>query len=120
MFANGTPVALVTRVKGEPDADGNDTWTETFTTTTSGFAPETTSENDQGQIQVTDQPILYLDHLVILTAVDQVVISPTIVDGVITTPQSDRYEIDGKPKPWTSPFDGWEAGTAIPLKQVNG
>jgi hypothetical protein len=117
----GQPVALVTRTRTGYDSDGNPVYGVTFTLTTGGFAPGGAVENDQGQVQVVAQPTLYPDEYdVDLTAVDAIVIDPQIDGDQITTPESDWYEVDGKTQPWQSPFTGWQAGTAIPLKQVTG
>ena len=35
------------------------------------------------------------------------------VDGVL-------YEVEGDPADWRNPFTGWEAGTTIPLRRVDG
>lgn len=39
--------------------------------------------------------------------------SRVVIDGV-------RYEVDGEPFAWASPFSGKQAGTEIPIQRVEG
>lgn len=121
MFANGRQVALVTRTADGYDDDGNVRYITSFVLKTGGFAPGGLTESDQGQTQTVSQPTLYLDeYLPDIAAVDAIVLDPVIEGDQITTPPSDWYEVDGGVQPWQSPFDGWQPGTAIPLKKVTG
>lgn len=40
---------------------------------------------------------------------------------VVTLPgDTARYQVHGKPSKWRNPFTGWEAGTVVRLKAVEG
>lgn len=75
-----------------------------------GFAPASSTEpRAYGQMTVITPATLYLDHC-------RDDLSPHdkwIVGG-------QEYEVEGMPKVWRSPFSGWEAGTEIPLRRVDG
>jgi hypothetical protein len=101
-------VTLVRRIKGAPDALGNDTFTTSAGTARGVFAPGASVEQIQGQDTVTSQPIVYLEATADVRAIDAVVIA-----GI-------TYEVDGVPNVWTSPWTGWSPGIEVRLRTVSG
>lgn len=44
-----------------------------------------------------------------------------IAEDAVTLPgDTTRYQVHGRPSPWRNPFTGWEAGTVVRLKAVEG
>lgn len=112
-FPYGQTATLITRTVTGKDGDGNDVYGETTSTVQGAFAPGGSAEYPQGAgssggDQVVTQPTLYLPGGTVLGAVDAVEINGT------------RYEVDGDPLVWTSPFTGRQAGVQVPLKKVTG
>lgn len=109
-YPYGTQVTLVKRVKGAPDALGNDTWTTTQTTVTAqAFDPGISAELVQGQDVLTTQPTVYLPPGTDVSYLDAV-IGP---DGL-------QYEVDGSPNVPASPFTAWQPGVVVKLRRVTG
>lgn len=102
------PVTLVLRTPGTPDALGNDTFTETTRATRGVFAPGGSYEQVQGQDTLVLSPVLYLRAGEVVTHLDAVEI-----DGA-------RYEVDGQPSTWTSPWVGFQFGVEVRLRRVLG
>lgn len=112
-------VTLVKRTSSGRDADGNRTYTNTFTQAQGGFAPSGSSEQTQSQDQVTEQPAVYFPPPAPdLTSIDAIVVNPVIEAGEIIA--GDWYEIDGSVKPWTWQSSGVSAGVVAPLKRTAG
>lgn len=104
----GQPITVVARVKGAPDAFGNDTWTTTTTTVTGAFDPGTSVEQIQGEDLLVTQPRVFLPAGVDVAAVDSVQFG------------GQSYEVDGAPIPWTSPLTGWSPGVEVKLRRATG
>lgn len=107
-FPYGKAITLVTRAVTGRDVYGNDVYGETTTTVVGAFAPGGSSEQVQGQDTVTTQPTAYLPSGTDPTAIDALE-----VDG-------QRYEVDGDPQSWQSPYTGWAPGVAVRLQRVTG
>lgn len=107
-FPFGRSVSLVRRSKSGTDAYGNDAFTTTSTVVRGAFAPGGSTEQVQGQNVLITQPTLYLPAGTDVSSVDAV-----DIDG-------DRFEVDGSPNDWTSPFTGWSPGVEVRLKRVTG
>jgi hypothetical protein len=107
-FAYDTPITLVKRVKGVPDALGNDTWMTVQTAASGVFNPGGSAELVQGQDLLTVQPTVYLPPATDISAVDAVIVF------------GDTYEVDGRPNRWQSPFSAWSPGVEVKLKRVTG
>jgi len=101
-------VTLVGRTVSGQDAYGNDVYTEVQSTVPGVFAPGGSTEQVQGQDMVISQPTVYLPAGTDVTAVDAVIVG------------SVRYDVDGAPSDWRSPFTGWQAGVQVRLKSVTG
>lgn len=72
------------------------------------FAPGASSEVTQGRDTITTQPTVYLP-------------AGTVVDGIsAVTAGGVRYDVDGNPNAWRSPFSGWAPGIEVRLKAVTG
>ncbi len=109
-FPFGEQVTLHRR-ELQPGADqyGNDVYTDADSVVTGCvFAPAGSTETLQGQNTVVDQPTLYVPTSVDVEAVDAIT-----VRGV-------RYEVDGTPVRFTSPWTGWTPPTVVRLKGVTG
>lgn len=105
----GLAVTMLTRTKTGTDADGNDILTDTSTLITGcAFDPGGSYEHVQGQDLVVTTPTLYAPAG---TVVDSY--AAFIIGG-------HKYEVDGSPNDYTSPFTGWKPGIAIKLKRVTG
>lgn len=108
-FPFGQTVTLITRTVSGQDSYGNDVYTETTTDVTGAFDPGTSAEAVQGQDLLTVQPTVYLPADVDV---------PSAVDAVEIAGQ--RYEVDGSPNVYQSPFTGWRPGTVVRLRRVTG
>lgn len=109
-FPVGIPVTLIKRVKGAPDAYGNDTWTEARTDTRGVFNPGTSAELVQGQDVLTVQP----------TLVVPVGTDVAFTDAIEIPTGGDRYEVDGSPNNMINVFTGWNPGITVRLRKVTG
>lgn len=108
-FSFGEPITVVTRTKTGVDSYGDDVYTESSVTVTGAFDPAIGYESTtQGGDTVVSQPQALLPYG---TAVGP--LSVLVIRG-------DRYEVDGTPNQWRSPFDGTEFGVAVPLRRVTG
>ena len=107
-FPFGETITLVRRTVTGQNGDGNDVYGETLTDVSGAFDPAVGFERTQGMDQVESQPQVYLPAGTVVASVDAV-----IVRGL-------RFEVDGTANVWNSPFTGWSAGVAVPLKRVTG
>jgi hypothetical protein len=105
----GITVALITRTKSGIDRDGNDVYSTVETTIEDcAFDPGGSTELVQGQDMVITQPTLYVP-------------AGTVVDSYAAfLINGQKFEVDGSPNDWSSPFTGWTPGVAIRLKRVTG
>lgn len=100
---------IVSRGVTGQDADGNDIYGETQTSTSGVFAPEGSTELIQGQATVIANPTFYLTQgAPIPSAQDRLVI------------RGDSFEIDGQPQSFHNPFTGAEPGPVLRLERVTG
>lgn len=91
------------------DADGNDVYGDTDTTTTGAFAPAGSTELIQGQNTVLTHDTIYLeDGAPVPAPTDQV------------TVRGERRDIDGKPEVFHNPFTGNEPGAVVRLLGATG
>lgn len=108
-FGYGATVTLITRTKTSEDAFGNDVFTETQTDVAHcPVWPRTSTESTQGEDQTFVGLAALLPSDTNVTAIDAVV-----VDGV-------RYEVDGEPARFTSPFTNLNPGIQVNLTRVTG
>ena len=108
-FRNPETFVIHSRGVTGRDADGNDVYGDTDTTTTGVFAPEGSTELIQGQNTVLTHPTIYLeDGAPVPSPTDQVT-----VRGV-------RYDIDGQPQVFHNPFTGYEPGAVVKLMGATG
>lgn len=114
-FPNGETVILHHRtLAADRDADGNDVFIPGDTSVEGcAFAPAGSTEVVQGQDTVTTQPTVYIPRDEIPAGV-----SITAVDAV--TARGDRYEVDGAPEDFRSPFVSFVPPLVIRLKNVTG
>ena len=108
-FAFPETFTIVSRAVTGQDADGNDVYGDTETTTTGAFAPQGSTELIQGQDTVLTHPTIYL------------------VAGASVPKPTDRirargvlYDIDGDPQVFHNPFTGEEPGPVLRLLRVTG
>lgn len=102
-------VTWISRTPSGVDDYGNDTYTETETATTAVFAPGSSTELTDGRDTVIQQPSLYgVDVDLPVKATDAFLID------------ADRFQVDGDPQKYRSPFTGWAPGQVIPLRRVVG
>lgn len=96
------------------DADGNDRYGEVDKPVEGcGFAPAGSVELVQGRDTVTDQPSVFVPRGNIPAGVDLGAADAATVRGV-------RYEVDGTPEDFRSPFTGWAPPLVVKLKGVSG
>lgn len=119
-----TAVAIVTRTADGRDSDGNTATTITFRVVDALYAPAGATESTgNGRDQVISQPTVYLETGEQVGVNDAVVLLPgPVVDvGADGWPVGDRYEVDGVPVDWQSPWDdGWQPGVEVKLRKVAG
>ena len=74
-----------------------------------GFDPGGSTEPlEQGRTAVVTQPTVYAAGFPDVLAGDRLVV------------RGRTWEVDGDPQAWRNPFTGWEPGTTIKLKAVEG
>lgn len=105
-----TTASLVTRAKTGEDSDGNDILGETTVSVPAVFAPAGSVESVAGRDLVIDSDTFYLAAAAGL--------SPDAFGAIDY--QGQRFEINGSPQLWVSPFSGQTAGWAVPVKRVSG
>lgn len=104
-------ITILRPIPGEPDAYGEPTeaGVDRYSCPSAFTAPRMSSDLDEpGRAGVVVGLTLYVPYGFDVLAGDRV-----DVDGVI-------YECDGDPADWCSPLSGWEAGTTIALRRVDG
>jgi hypothetical protein len=107
-FPYGEPVTVVTRAVTGVDSYGNDVVSESSVTVSGAFAPQIGYEVTGSRDTVITQPHVYLPAGTAVTPT-----SVLVVRGA-------RFEVDGTPNEWRSPFSGWEPGIDVPLRKVTG
>jgi hypothetical protein len=100
---------IVSRGVTGQDADGNDVYGETQTTTTGAFAPQGSAELIQGQATVLTHDTIYLDDGAPTPDTDDQVIARGL-----------RYDIDGTPGVFHNPHTGRDPGPVLRLLRVTG
>lgn len=109
----GITVTLVTVVKSGIDDYGNDVFSCTSADIDGCvFVPQQTSESVQGSDQTLASAKVYVPAD--LATADSI----TFADQVIVAGR--KYEVDGQPKTWTSPFTGITPWTELDLREVTG
>lgn len=106
----GPTVTQVKRtIAAQPDADGNDTYAEaSLTYQALAFVKNASTEVLGSQDTVTVDGLLTLPAGTAVSPLDAFTIA-----GV-------SYEVDGAPSEPVSPWDGWNPGVVVKLKQVTG
>lgn len=108
-YALGEPVTIRQRIPAGLDAYGNAVFTDQTTIVTGcAFSPGLSIEATQGRDTITSQPVAYLPAGTAVAGIDALT-----VRGV-------RYEVDGTPNVWRSPFTGVTRGIEVRLKGVTG
>ena len=99
---------IVTRGVTGKDGDGNDVIGDTGATPTSGvFSPEGATELTQGEDLLLTHPRFYfMDGAPVPAATDQLIV------------RGSRYDIDGEPSVFQSPFTGLKPGPVVKLLKV--
>jgi hypothetical protein len=105
----GDPVILHGRIVTGRDSYGDDIYTDVDVAAQSqAFDPGGSVESVQGQDLIVTQPTVYLEP-------------GASVDGVsAVTVRGVRYDVDGTPAVWVSPFTGLQRGVVVRLKRVTG
>jgi hypothetical protein len=103
------PVTIHRRVVTGQDSYGNDLYSDVDELVdVIAFAPGASVEVTAGRDTITTQPAVYLP-------------AGAQVDGLsAVTAGGVRYEVDGNPSVWRSPFTGWAPGVEVRLKVVTG
>lgn len=105
----GQLITVITRTQtGSRDGDGNFIYTETPTVVRGAFAPGGSHESIQGRDTLIDQDTVYLPEGTPVKATDVILVGGR------------RWQVDGSPNDWVSPFTGWPAGVEVKLQQVSG
>jgi hypothetical protein len=107
-FPYGEPVTVVTRAVTGVDSYGNDEVSESSVTVWGAFAPAIGYESTGSRDTVITQPHVYLPAGTAVTSASVLVI------------RGSRFEVDGTPADWRSPFSGWQPGIDVPLRKVTG
>lgn len=106
-FAFGQTVTLVHRTASGRDAYGNDVLAEAETVLTNVPAwPTSTREGDEATVY--DAVVVFLPPGTNVQAIDSVRVF------------GNRYEVNGQPERFQSPFDGFEPGVPVALERVTG
>lgn len=115
-FARGITVTVERDDPGGHDAYGDpvDSTPTSFTVDGCAVAPRESSEvEDRGRHGVIVGLTLYAPADAGLASTDVVVIAAG-------DPNAGRWEIDGEPAVWVSPFTGWAPGTVAALRRATG
>lgn len=105
-FHYGITVTLLLQVE---DRFGDETTTEVGTITDCGWAPRTSTEDEDGRSQVIRGRVLYAPAGSGITAQHRV----RFPDGSV-------WRVEGDIGPWRSPFTGWAPGDEVQLERVTG
>lgn len=113
MWSQGETLTLIGRTLSvHRSHDGNDVYVNAETRVDNcAFDPGGSQEITQGGDQVTTRPLATLPPGAAL---------PTAVDAVRREATGDVYEVDGQPATYINPFDGWNPGVVLHLKEVIG
>jgi hypothetical protein len=103
-FPFGDPITIITRAKSGVDSYGDDVFTESSVTVSGAFDPAIGIESLGAGDTVVTQPQALLPYGTVVSSN-----SVLLIRGL-------RYEVDGTPNDWSSPFTGWAAGVAVPLR----
>lgn len=113
-FSYGEPITVTTVTQSGTDDYGDPVTTSTSITRNGAFAPAIGYESTNGQDQVVSQPqALFTGQAAVDVAAVISSTSSLTVRGLV-------YQVDGDPGDWRSPFTGWHAGLAVPLKRTAG
>lgn len=104
------PAILHSQGPGPDDVYGNDTTVDVDTATSGAFAPAGSAELVQGRDTVSTQDAFYI--------FGAPAVAPAAIDQI--TVRGTRYDVDGTPAVWISPFTGWAPGLVVKLKAVTG
>lgn len=108
-YAAGEPVTVRRRIPAGLDEYGNAAFTDLSAVVPGcAFSPGLSAETVQGRDLTISQPIAYLPAGTAVAGIDGLT-----VRGV-------RYEVDGVPNVWRSPFTGVTRGIEVRLKGVTG
>ncbi len=109
MTAFGETVTRHRRIVTGQDGYHDDVYQDVdYTVTALAFAPGASVEVTQGRDTITTQPTVYLP-------------AGVTVDGTsAVTARGTRYDIDGEPRVWVSPFSGRAPGIEVRLQNVTG
>lgn len=109
-FPFGETVTLVRRVKAaEPDQFGNDVYTPTSVTVTDCVIwPRGSTEDAQGRDTITTGVAVLMQPGTAVAGIDAVLIA------------GQRYEVDGDPQTFRSPFTGRDPGVLLNLTRITG
>lgn len=100
---------LVTVRRWTTDRYGDRIVSTTFVVGRCAFAPRTSQEiNDRGNTVVADAE-LYVPPWAGIKPSDEV----ELADGT-------KWEVQGRPENWRSPFTSWNPGDVVPLKKTTG
>jgi len=111
MASRGETVTVITRTKTGVDGKGNDVYGETPTDVAGAVVwPTGSTETLQRQDQVST------GLTVLLPASSPV--KPTAISAMLV--RGDRYEVDGNPSDWRSPFTSRRPGYEVHLTRVTG
>lgn len=100
---------VVTVRRYTTDRYGNRTVTLTFHVGQCVFAPKTSDETNDRSTSVTTDAVIYAPSYAGFQPSDEV----TLDDGT-------RWEVEGTPERWESPFSNWAPGVAVALTRVTG
>ena len=108
-FGYGLTVTFHTKVPSGKDSHGVITYQDIdLDIPGCGFNPGGSVELVQGQDLVTSQPEVYAPAGTEVGPVDAVTVNGT------------RYNVDGIPNAYQSPFSGWQTPVVVKLKAVTG
>lgn len=109
VFPYGVTVTVISRTVSGQDEFGNDTFSETTQDIPyCSVQPGGTNETTQFTDQLSSEVVVYLPY-----GTDVEYIDALAIDG-------DRYEVQGKPNTWASPFSGNTAPVEVRATKVTG
>lgn len=108
-FPHSHTITLIGRVKEGTDDYGDDAWVDVQTVTSGVFDPGGSTETSMTGDMIVTQPTVYDVRL----DLDVTPFDAVIVDG-------QRYEVDGRPVKYRSPFTNWQPGWVIRLRGATG
>jgi hypothetical protein len=103
----GVTVEVISRVRGQ---HGDTTRVPKGSIAGCGFAPSSSTEDNDRKAQVDTTASLYIPPGSLAVS----------AQDVIRFPNGDEWQVDGEPLMWFSPLTGWAPGGEVRIRRVTG